>query len=86
MLDRGAACAGLWLLLRGVLGSGLVLALRSTEHSGPLASEDSFHAFRSAAAGSICSKSMAVGLCYLKCEHLGIQHGCDAKNSKSASR
>ena len=34
VMGRGAACAGLWLLLRGVLGSGLVLALRSTEHSG----------------------------------------------------
>ena len=50
VLDRGAACAGLWLLLRGVLRSALVVALRSTEHSGTLASEDSFHAVRSAAA------------------------------------
>ena len=71
-MGRGAACAGLRLvLLRGGMRSALVLALRSTEHSGTLASEDSFHAVRSAAAGSICSKSMAVGLCYLNATILG---------------
>ena len=29
VLDRGAACAGLWLLLRGVVRSALVVAWRS---------------------------------------------------------
>ena len=49
------------------LGLGLGIAALST--LGTLASEDSFHALGSAAAGSICSKSMAVGLHYLKCSH-----------------
>ena len=80
VLGRGAACAGLRLaLLRGVLLSALVVALPLST-LGTLASGDSFHVVRSAAAGSICSKSMAVGFCYPRCDHFRPQMLKDAKN------